>query len=72
MQNIYEIAKTSGIEIPEDKKTDFDKAMVENYKTIAEVDKINEKHAKELEPLQAKVATYETKLQSKPKLCNGL
>ena len=43
MVNIYEILKGIGVEIPEDKKTDFDKAMNENYKTIAEVQKINSK-----------------------------
>ncbi len=40
MKNIHEILKELGIEIPEDKKADFDKAVNENYKTVAEVDKI--------------------------------
>lgn len=43
MVNIHEILKNIGIEIPEDKKTDFDKAITENYKTIAEVKKISDK-----------------------------
>lgn len=43
MVNIHEILKNIGIEIPEDKKTEFDKAVTENYKTIAEVKKINNK-----------------------------
>ena len=43
MVNIHEILKNIGIEIPEDKKTEFDKAVAENYKTIAEVKKINDK-----------------------------
>ena len=43
MVNIHEILKNIGIEIPEDKKTEFDKAVTENYKTIAEVKKINDK-----------------------------
>ena len=43
MVNIHEILKNIGIEIPEDKKTEFDKAITENYKTIAEVKKINDK-----------------------------
>ena len=43
MTNIHEILKGYGIEIPADKKADFDKAVSENYKTIAEVDKINDK-----------------------------
>ena len=33
MKNIYEIMKSFGLEVPEDKKADFDKAVLENYKT---------------------------------------
>lgn len=43
MINIYEILKGIGIEIPEEKKAEFDKSVTENYKTIAEVQKINSK-----------------------------
>ena len=38
MKNIYEILKEFGLEIPEDKKNDFDKAWKENYRTKAEYD----------------------------------
>lgn len=31
-----------GVEIPEDKKSDFEKAVEENYKTVSEVDKVRE------------------------------
>ena len=48
MLNIREILKNYGIEIPEDKKTEFDKAVIENYKTVAEVNKINDKLTKEI------------------------
>lgn len=48
MTNIHEILKSYGIEIPEDKKTEFDKAVIENYKTVAEVNKINDKLTKEI------------------------
>ena len=48
MLNIHEILKNYGIEIPEDKKTEFDKAVIENYKTVAEVNKINDKLTKEI------------------------
>lgn len=54
MKSIHEILKAAGIEIPEDKKTDFEKNLFENYKTVSEVDKIkarleaSEKTAKEL------------------------
>ena len=48
MINIHEILKGYSIEIPADKKAEFDKTVSENYKTIAEVDKINEKLSKEI------------------------
>lgn len=38
MKNVYEILKEFGLEIPEDKKADFDKAWKENYRTKAEFD----------------------------------
>lgn len=40
MKNIYEILKEIGVEVPEDKKSNFDEAMKANYKTVAEVEKI--------------------------------
>lgn len=39
MKNITEILTGLGIQIPEDKKADFDKEFAENYKTIADYDK---------------------------------
>lgn len=48
MINIHEILKSYGVEVPADKKTEFDKAVAENYKTVAEVDKINDKLTKEI------------------------
>ena len=42
MKNIHEILKSYDIEIPEDKKADFDKAVTENYKTVAEANKLRE------------------------------
>lgn len=39
MKNIYEILKDYGLEIPEEKKADFDKAWKENYRTKNEYDK---------------------------------
>lgn len=38
MKNIYDILKEFGLEVPEDKKTDFDKTWKENYRTKAEYD----------------------------------
>lgn len=43
MKNIYEILKGIGIEIPQDKKESFDKEILENYKTSAEVEGIRTK-----------------------------
>ena len=39
MKNIYEILKSIGLEVPDDKKAEFDKAVLENYKTVAEADR---------------------------------
>ena len=43
MKNIYEILKSVGLEIPADKKEAFDKELLENYKTVAEVEGIKTK-----------------------------
>ena len=40
MKNIYEILKSIGLEVPDDKKAEFDNAVLENYKTVAEADKL--------------------------------
>lgn len=37
MNNIFEILTKYGVEIPEEKKKDFEKSVLENYKTVAEV-----------------------------------
>lgn len=60
MQNIHDILKAYAIEIPDDKKADFDKALAENYKTIAEVNKINEKLTRANEDLTATKGSLET------------
>lgn len=38
MKNIFEIMKEYGFEVPEDKKKDFEKAVLENYKTVTDYD----------------------------------
>ena len=38
MKNIYEILKEYGLEVPEEKKADFDKSWKENYRTKNEYD----------------------------------
>lgn len=40
MKNIHEILKGFGIEIPEEKKTEFETTLKENYITVGEADKI--------------------------------
>lgn len=40
MKNIHEILKSVGLEVPANKKADFDKAVLENYKTAAETEKL--------------------------------
>lgn len=39
MQNIIEILKSNGIDVPEDKVSTINKAVAENYKTVSEVEK---------------------------------
>ena len=60
MQNIHDILKAYEIEIPADKKADFDKTLAENYKTIAEVNKINEKLTRANEDLTATKGSLDT------------
>ena len=43
MKNIFEIMKDYGLEVPEDKKKDFEKAVLENYKTTADYYKLTDK-----------------------------
>ena len=43
MKNIYEILTEIGVEVPEEKKSGFDKAFSENYKTIVDYQKQKEK-----------------------------
>ncbi len=59
MKNITEILSVLGIQIPEDKKADFDKEFAENYKTIADYDKQKMK----LEQAQNDLSTARTQLE---------
>ncbi len=43
MDNIFDILTEYGVEIPADKKKDFEKAVLKNYRTIAEVTNIRSK-----------------------------
>lgn len=39
MENIHDLLKGIGIEVPEEKKVEFDKAFLENYKTVNDYNK---------------------------------
>ena len=53
MKNIFEIMKEFGLEVEEDKKKDFEKAVLENYKTSADYDV----QAEKLKTAEGKVTT---------------
>lgn len=57
MKNIYEILKNFEITVPEDKKKEFDNLILENYKTIKEVNNLQGK----LENAEKERDTYKTK-----------
>lgn len=58
MKNIFEIMKEHGLEVPEDKHKDFEKAVLENYKTISDY----EVQAEKLKTAEDKVTTLTDKL----------
>lgn len=61
MKNIYEILKGIGIEIPEDKRKDFDKEWKENYRTKAEYDgavEQRDKYKTSLDDVQGKLDAF--------------
>lgn len=58
MKNIFEIMKEYGLEVPEDKHKDFEKAVLENYKTISDY----EVQAEKLKSAEDKVTTLTDKL----------
>ncbi|WP_455194407.1 phage scaffolding protein [Eubacterium ramulus] len=53
MKNIFDIMKEFGIEVPEDHKKDFEKAVLENYKTMADYEKQTEKLNKANDTIKA-------------------
>ena len=63
MKNISEILTEIGIEIPEDKKADFDTAFSANYKTVAEFDKRLAKANEERDGFKTRAETAETTLK---------
>ena len=65
MKNIYEILKSVGVEIPAEQKEAFDKAVAENYKTIAEVDGIKAKLSKAEEERDSYKTKYDTDIATR-------
>lgn len=63
MKNISEILKEIGLAVPEDKQADFDKAVSENYKTVAEFNKRVSKAEEERDGWKTKAETAETTLK---------
>lgn len=53
MKNIFEIMKEFGLEIPADKQKEFEKQVLENYKTVSDY----EVQTKKLETAEGKVKT---------------
>ena len=63
MQNIIDILKSNGIEVPEDKVATINKAVVENYKTVSEVEKKTSKLESERDSWKDRAETAEETLK---------
>ena len=59
MKNIFEIMKEYELEVPEDKKKGFEKAVLENYKTVSDY----ETQAEKLKTAEGKVETLTGSLE---------
>lgn len=62
MKDIHSILSGIGLTVPEEKKADFDKALRENYKTVAEVSKITtarDTYKSQLDTAQATLKSFE-------------
>lgn len=59
MKNIFEIMKEYGLEVPEDKKKDFEKAVLENYKTQTDYDN----HTKKLDAANETIKANDTAMK---------
>lgn len=67
MKNIFEIMKEYGVEVPEDKKKDFEKAVLENYKTVTDYDN----QTKKLETADATIKANDTAMAELKKQLEG-
>ena len=62
MKNIYDILNDFGLEVPEEKKADFDKAWKENYRTKADYDKVagqRDEYKSSLDTVNAKLKEFD-------------
>ena len=62
MKNIHTLLSEIGITIPDEKKAEFDKAVLANYKTVAEVEKITtarDNYKTQLETAQTALKEFE-------------
>lgn len=67
MKNIFEIMKEYGLEVPDDKKKDFEKAVLENYKTVTDYDN----QTKKLETADATIKANDTAIDELKKQLEG-
>ena len=67
MKNIFEIMKEYGLEVPDDKKKDFEKAVLENYKTATDYDN----QTKKLETADATIKANDTAIAELKKQLEG-
>ncbi len=67
MKNIFEIMKEYGLEIPEDKKKDFEKSLLENYKTVTDYDN----QTKKLEAAEAEKQANDAAMEELKKQLEG-
>lgn len=62
MKNIYEILKEYGLEVPEDKKSEFDKAWKENYRAKNDYDNVvsqRDNYKRSLDDVNARLKEFE-------------
>ena len=67
MKNIFEIMKEYGLEVPEGKQKDFDKAVLENYKTVTDYDN----QTKKLETAEATIEANDNAMNELKKQLEG-
>ena len=67
MKNIFEIMKEYGFEVPEDKKKDFEKEILENYKTMTDYDN----QTKKLDAANEKIKANDTAMKDLQEKLDG-